>query len=55
MRKKHRITVEGWEGIDKALVRELVADSYRLVVARLPEADRPVAPHTCGTGTRAAR
>ncbi|WSQ15910.1 hypothetical protein OG604_48825 [Streptomyces sp. NBC_01231] len=43
------------------LVRELVTDSYRLVVAHLPRAERPVDPHTygtgtgTGTGTRAAR
>ena len=55
MNKKHWITLEGGEGIDKELVRELVTDSYRLVVAHLPKAERPVDPHTYGTGTRAAR
>ncbi|MFG2457801.1 hypothetical protein ACGFWE_12110 [Streptomyces sp. NPDC048523] len=39
----------------KELVGELGPDSYRLVVAHLPEAERPVDPHTYGTGTRAAR
>jgi hypothetical protein len=43
--------VEGGEGVDK----ELVTDSYRLVVAHLPKAERPVDPHTYGTGTRVAR
>ncbi len=46
MNKKHWITVESGE---------LVTDSYRLVVAHLPKAERPVGPHTYGTGTRAAR
>ncbi|MHC5262651.1 hypothetical protein ACYSUO_32620 [Streptomyces sp. UC4497] len=27
---------------------ELVTDSYRLVVARLPRVERPVGPHTYG-------
>jgi predicted DNA-binding protein (MmcQ/YjbR family) len=36
-------------------VRELVTDSYRLVVAHLPKAEQPVDPHTYGTGTRVAR
>ncbi|MEU6351715.1 MmcQ/YjbR family DNA-binding protein [Streptomyces sp. NPDC047072] len=55
MNKKHWITLEGGEGVDKKLVRELVTDSYLLVVARLPRAERPVDPHTYGTGTRAPR
>ncbi|GLH98662.1 MmcQ/YjbR family DNA-binding protein [Phytohabitans aurantiacus] len=40
MNKRHWITVDAGEGIDEELVRELVTDSYRLVVARLPKADR---------------
>lgn len=55
MNKKHWITLESGEGVGKELVRELVTDSYRLVVARLPKAERPAGPHTYGTGTRAAR
>ncbi|MEV5608936.1 MmcQ/YjbR family DNA-binding protein [Streptomyces sp. NPDC052225] len=55
MNKKHWITLEGGDGIDRALVDELVTDSYRLVVARLPRAEQPVAPHTYGTRMRAAR
>ncbi|MDX2548565.1 MmcQ/YjbR family DNA-binding protein [Streptomyces sp. WI04-05B] len=55
MNKKHWITLEGGEGVDEALVGELVTESYRLVVARLPRAEQPVDPHTFGTGTRAAR
>ncbi|KAK1182669.1 MmcQ/YjbR family DNA-binding protein [Streptomyces sp. NBS 14/10] len=55
MNKKHWITLEGGDGVDDSLVRELVTESYRLVVARLPKADRPVDPHTYGSTTRAAR
>jgi hypothetical protein len=44
----------GAEGVDKELVGELVTDSYRLVVARLPTAERPVDPHTYGIAARAA-
>jgi predicted DNA-binding protein (MmcQ/YjbR family) len=54
MNKKHWITLEAGEGVDQELVRELVTDSYRLVVAHLPKAQQPVDPHTYGTSTRAA-
>ena len=55
MNKKHWITVEGGTGVDKKLVRELVTDSYLLVVSHLPKAEQPVDPHTYGTSTRAPR
>ncbi|MCQ9130227.1 MmcQ/YjbR family DNA-binding protein [Streptomyces hilarionis] len=55
MNKKHWITLEGGDGVDDSLIRELVTDSYRLVVAGLPKAERPVDPHTYGGTTRAAR
>lgn len=55
MNKKHWITLEGGEGVGKELVRELVTDSYLLVVAHLPKAEQPVDPHTYGNGTRAAQ
>ncbi|MEU1488567.1 MmcQ/YjbR family DNA-binding protein [Streptomyces sp. NPDC005752] len=55
MNKKHWITLEGGDGVDKELVDELVTESYRLVVARLPKAERPVDPHTYGSRMRAAR
>lgn len=55
MNKKHWITLESGEGVDEELIRELVTDSYRLVVAHLPKAERPVDPHTYGTSPRAAR
>src|SRR3954447_19158872 len=51
MNKKHWITLESGGGVDKELVRQLVTDSYRLVVAHLPRAERPVDPHTYSTGT----
>lgn len=55
MNKRHWITLEGGRGVDKKLVRELVTDSYLLVVAHLPKAERPVDPRTYGASTRAAR
>ncbi|MDT0267302.1 MmcQ/YjbR family DNA-binding protein [Streptomyces sp. DSM 44915] len=55
MNKKHWITLEGGDGIDRRLVQELVTESYRLVVAHLPKAEQPVDPHTYGTSTKAAR
>jgi predicted DNA-binding protein (MmcQ/YjbR family) len=41
MNKKHWITAAGGGAIDEKLVRELVADSYRLVVDGLPRSERP--------------
>ncbi|MGW3448844.1 MmcQ/YjbR family DNA-binding protein [Streptomyces sp. NPDC001076] len=55
MNKKHWITLEGGDGVGKELVRELVTDSYLLVVAHLPKAEQPVDPRTYGNGTRSAR
>ena len=55
MNKKHWITLEGGDGVTKEFVRELVTDSYRLVVAHLPKAEQPVDPHTCGSAPRTAR
>ncbi|WMC84253.1 MmcQ/YjbR family DNA-binding protein [Streptomyces rochei] len=55
MNKKHWITLEDGEGIDKKLVRELVTESYRLVVAHLPNAEQPVDPHTYAGGRQASR
>ncbi|WP_425246162.1 MmcQ/YjbR family DNA-binding protein [Streptomyces sp. NEAU-NA10] len=48
MNKKHWITLEGGDAIDERLVRELVTESYRLVVDRLPKSRQPVDPHTYG-------
>jgi predicted DNA-binding protein (MmcQ/YjbR family) len=46
MNKTHWITLEGGGTIDAELVKELVIDSYRLVVGGLPKSERPVDPHT---------
>ncbi|GAA3752890.1 putative DNA-binding protein (MmcQ/YjbR family) [Spinactinospora alkalitolerans] len=48
MNKKHWITLEPGESVDKGLVKDLVTDSYRLVVAGLPRAQRPVDPESFG-------
>ncbi|MDI3331612.1 MAG: MmcQ/YjbR family DNA-binding protein [Micrococcus sp.] len=48
MNKKHWITVGPGVSVDRTLVRELVTDSYRLVVAGLPRAERPVDPESFG-------
>ncbi|MFJ8009940.1 MmcQ/YjbR family DNA-binding protein [Streptomyces fagopyri] len=50
MDKRHWITVEGGGAVDEKLVKELVVDSYRLVVGGLPKSERPVDPHTYGRG-----
>lgn len=55
MNKKHWITLEGGDGVDKKLVGELVTDSYLLVVAHLPKAEQPVDPNTYAGATRASR
>jgi predicted DNA-binding protein (MmcQ/YjbR family) len=49
MNKKHWITLEGGDAIDKKLVKELVTESYLLVVGRLPKSQQPVDPHTYGS------
>ncbi|BBJ37916.1 MmcQ/YjbR family DNA-binding protein [Streptomyces antimycoticus] len=48
MNKRHWITVEGGGTIDEKLVKELVIDSYRLVVSGLPKSEQPVDPRTYG-------
>ncbi|TDD81489.1 MmcQ/YjbR family DNA-binding protein [Saccharopolyspora karakumensis] len=50
MNKKHWITVDSADTLDEQLVRELVTESYRLVVAGLPKSRQPVDPHTYGHG-----
>ena len=55
MNKKHWITLEAGQGVDKKLLKELVTDSYLLVVTRLPKAQQPVDPHSFGRSTQAAR
>ncbi|MGC9441497.1 MmcQ/YjbR family DNA-binding protein [Streptomyces sp. WG5] len=39
--KRHWITLGAGPGITKRLITDVVEDSYDLVVARLPERDRP--------------
>lgn len=48
MNKKHWITLEPGGTVDEDLVRELVTDSYRLVVDGLPKAEQPVDPDSFG-------
>ena len=48
MNKRHWITLSPGESIDKALVDELVTESYLLVVENLPRTERPVDPTTFG-------
>lgn len=50
MNKRHWITVEGGGTIDEKLVKELVTDSYRLVVGGLPKSEQPLDPRTSGRG-----
>lgn len=55
MNKTHWITLESGETVDKRLVRELVTDSYRLVVDGLPRAEQPVDPESFGAATEQQR
>jgi len=48
MNKRHWITLAPGPGLDEALVEDLVTDSYCLVVAGLPRAQRPVDPERFG-------
>lgn len=42
MNKRHWIALTPGESLDADLVREIITDSYRLVVAKLPRSQRPV-------------
>ncbi|KXI17007.1 hypothetical protein HMPREF3227_01757 [Corynebacterium sp. CMW7794] len=46
MNKKHWITLV--DGLPPEVIRELVTESYRLVVAKLPRRLRPIDPETFG-------
>ncbi|MBB5832838.1 MmcQ/YjbR family DNA-binding protein [Brachybacterium aquaticum] len=46
MNKRHWITVVAGPDVGAALLRDLVTDSYRLVVATLPRSTRPIDPET---------
>lgn len=48
MNKKHWISLEPGRTLDTDMVRELVTDSYRLVVEGLPKAERPIDPESFG-------
>ncbi|MFC9097772.1 MmcQ/YjbR family DNA-binding protein [Streptomyces sp. NPDC057072] len=48
MNKTHWITVEGGDTINENLMKELVTDSYRLVVGGLPKSKQPVDPRSYG-------
>jgi predicted DNA-binding protein (MmcQ/YjbR family) len=42
--KRHWITAASGPGLDKSLVKELVSDSYQLVIDKLPKSARPDNP-----------
>lgn len=46
MNKRHWITVHANPSVDRALLEDLVTDSYRLVIASLPRSRRPIDPET---------
>ncbi|HJF17670.1 MAG TPA: MmcQ/YjbR family DNA-binding protein [Aeriscardovia aeriphila] len=46
MNKKHWITIAPGEAVTVGLVRELVKQSYALVVETLPKREQPVDPHS---------
>ena len=48
MNKKHWITLEGGGTVDEKLVKQLVTDSYRLVVDALPKSKQPPDPRPHG-------
>lgn len=51
MNKKHWLTLLPGPSLEAELVTELVTESYRLVVEKLPRAQRPVDPETFGRPT----
>lgn len=48
MNKRHWVSVRAGEALSRRFVRELVVDSYRLVLEKLPRRVRPVDPETYG-------
>lgn len=48
MNKKHWITLMPGPSLEEDLVTELVTESYRLVVEKLPKSQRPVDPNLFG-------
>lgn len=55
MSKKHWITLEPSPELDAELIADLVAESYCLVVEKLPKRERPVDPEAFGRRRREAR
>ncbi|MEH1124169.1 MmcQ/YjbR family DNA-binding protein [Micromonospora sp. CPCC 206061] len=55
MNKRHWITLQGGDSLDRGLVEELVTDSYMLVVAKLPTAQQPLAPAAVARRNQAPR
>ena len=51
MNKKHWISVTPGASIEPGLIEELVTESYRLVVEKLPRAQRPVDPNVFGVAS----
>ncbi|HJF13381.1 MAG TPA: MmcQ/YjbR family DNA-binding protein [Enteractinococcus helveticum] len=49
MNKRHWISLATGTSNHPGLFQELLTDSYRLVVARLPRVQRPIDPETFGT------
>ncbi|MFI5694032.1 MmcQ/YjbR family DNA-binding protein [Kribbella sp. NPDC051586] len=52
MNKKHWITLHPSGGLPETLIDDLVTDSYLLVVANFPRAQRPVDPATFARAMR---
>ena len=48
MDKRHWLSLAAHPALDEQLVRDLVTESYLLVVAKLPRTRRPVDPETFG-------
>lgn len=55
MNKRHWVSVRAGEALSRRFVRELVVDSYRLVLEKLPRSVRPVDPETYGAELPAQR
>lgn len=50
MNKRHWVTVRPGGAVDEQLLRDLVTESYLLVVEKMPRAQRPVDPESFGRG-----
>ena len=49
MNKRHRVSVHPELKLTAQLLTELVTDSYRLVVEKLPRSQRPINPSDFGS------